>query len=94
MNRHYGELAVKARTHEVHSNEKMLGFVVKSGRSGNLYQVLKLEAHYTCDCEWQEHNNGSECSHVVAVRMFVDKVKAAVPSRIELRADGSVAIAL
>ena len=92
MNRHYGELTVKARTHEVYSNETMSRLVVKSGKSGNLYQVAKLESHYTCDCEWQEHNNGSECSHVVAVRMFVDKVEDWGPGRVEVRADGSVVI--
>lgn len=71
MERHVMELAEKARTHTVYASDGC-SFVVESGSGGALYRVRELATgmHYSCTCAWQWHNPNSECSHVLAVRLY------------------------
>jgi len=69
MNRHIEDMTEKALTHVVYTNSP--NHIVQSGASGELYRVNQHPngVSYTCTCAWSDHNPGSECSHILAVRM-------------------------
>jgi hypothetical protein len=71
MNRHLDKLTEKARAHKVFASKVYKTFVVESASSGELYRVTPHEngVSYNCTCAWSNNNPGSECSHILAVRM-------------------------
>jgi hypothetical protein len=71
MNRHLDELTEKARQHKVFASASLDAFVVESASSGELYRVSQHGngVSYNCTCAWSNNNPGSECSHILAVRM-------------------------
>ena len=75
MNRNTKALMEKAESHTVYPAAGLRKFVVESGSSGELYRVVG-DVTYTCTCTWAKHNHGTECSHILAVRIALAEMTA------------------
>ena len=73
MYRYVKDLMTRAKSHWVFVGGNG-HFIVQSGQSGKLYKVNELaNSFYSCDCAWGQHNPGTNCSHITAVRMHLDR---------------------